>query len=154
MTVPLFFANRPPEDEDEAPSLLALIEEAVEKHDGHAVAYYDGKAYPIRFEKPVPATYTAEEPHPCGHTRRVWGCGGCDPGAIEYVREDGDTEWQEAPEPRYRIENGWLVREVDYHTCGAGDEHGHEPGCGLLPELHLAALPGWPADPPTPYDGP
>lgn len=29
--------------------------------------------------------------HYCGHVERTPGCGGCDPGAIEYVIEDGGT---------------------------------------------------------------
>lgn len=33
------------------------------------------------------------EPYPCGHTDRTAGCGGCDPGAIEFVRDDGG-EWR------------------------------------------------------------
>lgn len=33
------------------------------------------------------------EPHPCGHMERMKGCGGCDPGAIEYVRDDGSDRW-------------------------------------------------------------
>ena len=32
---------------------------------------------------------TPPEAHPCGHADRVRGCGGCDPGAIEFVRDDG-----------------------------------------------------------------
>lgn len=27
--------------------------------------------------------------YPCGHHTRTPGCGGCDPGAVEYVRDDG-----------------------------------------------------------------
>jgi len=27
--------------------------------------------------------------HPCGHASAQRGCGGCDPGAVEYVRDDG-----------------------------------------------------------------
>lgn len=30
---------------------------------------------------------------PCGHFERVMGCGGCDPGAIEFVKDD-DGPWQ------------------------------------------------------------
>ena len=26
--------------------------------------------------------------HPCGHLKGAQGCGGCDPGAVEYVRDD------------------------------------------------------------------
>jgi hypothetical protein len=29
------------------------------------------------------------ERHDCGHVERVTGCGGCDPGAIEFVKDDG-----------------------------------------------------------------
>lgn len=45
-----------------------------------------------------------------------------------------------------RIEEHWLVREVNEHTCGTGPNGyygAHEPGCGLVPELDLSALPGW-----------
>lgn len=31
---------------------------------------------------------------PCGHSRLTRGCGGCDPSAIEFVRDDGDAEWR------------------------------------------------------------
>lgn len=45
------------------------------------------KPYPLR-EREVTA---APEPHPCGHLRRVPGCGGCDPGAVEFViTDDGE----------------------------------------------------------------
>lgn len=47
----------------------------------------------------------------------------------------------------FRIENGWLVRDVNEHTCGgSGTEwpYAHEPGCGTIPELRLDNLPGWP----------
>lgn len=53
---------------------------------------------------------------------------------------------------RLRIENGWLVEEVDEHTCGAGrDGHYglHEPGCGMVPVTRLDDLPGWPQTPPS-----
>lgn len=42
-----------------------------------------------------------------------------------------------------RIDGHWLVEEHDGHTCGAGGEHGHEPGCGLVPLVDLRGLPGW-----------
>jgi hypothetical protein len=29
------------------------------------------------------------EPHPCGHAVRTRGCGGCDPGAVEFEIPDG-----------------------------------------------------------------
>lgn len=48
--------------------------------------------------------------------------------------------------PAMRIEGTWLVEVVDEHTCGAGPGSGtgmHEPGCGLVPVLDLATLPGW-----------
>lgn len=32
---------------------------------------------------------TLDEPHPCGHVAIERGCGGCDPGAIEYVIDNG-----------------------------------------------------------------
>lgn len=41
---------------------------------------------------------------------------------------------------RLRIEHGWLVLEVDEHTCGAGGELGHEPSCGMEPVMTLAEL--------------
>lgn len=51
-----------------------------------------------------------------------------------------------ATPPVMRIEGTWLVEVVDEHTCGAGPGSGtgmHEPGCGLVPVLDLATLPGW-----------
>ena len=33
--------------------------------------------------------------HPCGHGKRTKGCGGCDPGAIEFVKDDGGP-WRRA----------------------------------------------------------
>ena len=47
-----------------------------------------------------------------------------------------------------RIEDSWLVRDVNEHTCGTakGGHYGlHEPGCGTVPEVNLATLPGWDA---------
>lgn len=90
------------------------------------------------------------EPHGIGLDGR---CDECDP--QPEPTEPGTTGRATVQEPdRLRIENGWLVREVSEHTCGAGDSmHGHEPGCGLIPELHLAALPGWPT-PATPSPQP
>lgn len=47
----------------------------------------------------------------------------------------------------FRIENGWLVRDVNEHTCGGSSTewpYAHEPGCGTIPELRLDNLPGWP----------
>lgn len=47
--------------------------------------------------------------------------------------------------PRLAIDSGWLVEEVDEHTCGTGrDGHygAHEPGCGLVPVMTVAALVG------------
>lgn len=47
----------------------------------------------------VPVSYTALRPatalvqYLCGHYIRQRGCGGCDPGAIEYTREDGARHW-------------------------------------------------------------
>lgn len=32
--------------------------------------------------------------HPCGHLEVRPGCGGCDPGAIEWVIEDGSVVWR------------------------------------------------------------
>ena len=51
-----------------------------------------------------------------------------------------------ATPPAMRIEGTWLVEVVDEHTCGAGPGSGtgmHEPGCGLVPVVDLATLPGW-----------
>ena len=45
------------------------------------------------------------------------------------------------------IQYGWLVSEAGEHTCAGGTpESGgaHEPGCGLVPELDLTTLDGWP----------
>ena len=36
----------------------------------------------------------ATEGYPCGHAERVKGCGGCDPGAVEYIRDDTDRVWR------------------------------------------------------------
>ena len=33
--------------------------------------------------------------YPCGHQTRRRGCGGCDPGAVEFVRDDGGP-WRRA----------------------------------------------------------
>lgn len=41
---------------------------------------------------------------------------------------------------RIRIEGDWLVEDVGHHTCGAGGEWPHEPSCGLVPLMPLAAL--------------
>lgn len=41
------------------------------------------------------------------------------------------------------IESGWLVEVHDEHTCAGGtpESNGmHEPGCGLVPLINLAAL--------------
>lgn len=35
-----------------------------------------------------PEASDREEGYPCGHENRTHGCGGCDPGAIEFVFED------------------------------------------------------------------
>lgn len=42
--------------------------------------------------------------------------------------------------PRITLDGEWLVEQVDHHTCGAGGEWGHEPGCGLVPLMTLAEL--------------
>lgn len=39
----------------------------------------------------------AADCRPCGHIRLTDGCGGCDPDAIEFVRDDGG-EWRKATE--------------------------------------------------------
>lgn len=41
---------------------------------------------------------------------------------------------------RILIEGEWLVEDVGQHTCGAGGEWPHEPGCGLVPLMPVAAL--------------
>jgi hypothetical protein len=41
---------------------------------------------------------------------------------------------------RILIEGEWLVEDVGVHTCGAGGEWPHEPGCGLVPLMPVAAL--------------
>jgi len=43
------------------------------------------------------------------------------------------------------IDSGYLCFKVDRHTCGAGPGSGagHEPGCGLVPEVDLTTLPGY-----------
>lgn len=59
-----------------------------------------------------------------------------------------DDEDTPAEPGRLRIEDGWLVREANHHTCGTGPDGyygAHEPGCGLVPEVHLSTLPGWPS---------
>lgn len=42
----------------------------------------------------VLAALAGPERNPCGHSERTDGCGGCDPGAVEYVRDDGDHVWR------------------------------------------------------------
>ena len=32
--------------------------------------------------------------YPCGHAYIIKGCGGCDGGAVEFVRDDGDPAWR------------------------------------------------------------
>ena len=51
-----------------------------------AVAEHDGKVLDLVMDE---ADEPEPEPYPCGHPEREGGCGGCDPGAIEYVRDDG-----------------------------------------------------------------
>lgn len=41
---------------------------------------------------------------------------------------------------RILIEGEWLVENVGQHTCGAGGEWPHEPGCGLVPLMPVAEL--------------
>lgn len=51
---------------------------------------------------------------------------------------------------RLIVDSGWLVEEVDEHTCGtdpSGHYGQHEPGCGLIPAVQLDTLPGWPGLP-------
>lgn len=43
-------------------------------------------------------------------------------------------------EPKYAVENGWLVEVFDHHTCGAGDYGQHEPGCGMIPVARIEDL--------------
>lgn len=42
--------------------------------------------------------------------------------------------------PELRIMHGWLVEYVGEHTCGAGDEYGHEPTCGYEPLMKVEEL--------------
>lgn len=42
----------------------------------------------------LPGAEPQAEPNPCGHAATVKGCGGCDPGAVEYVKDDGDPTWR------------------------------------------------------------
>ena len=50
--------------------------------------------------RPFPAHFVEQKwgplrlVHPCGHVDTVRGCGGCDRGAIEYVRDDHDGVWR------------------------------------------------------------
>lgn len=57
------------------PPLLDLIEEVLDGHDGKAVAYHRGRAYPIRFERPrrayEPTDGTHNEPPPVDEVARV-----------------------------------------------------------------------------------
>jgi hypothetical protein len=39
------------------------------------------------------------EAHPCGHIERQRGCGGCDPGAVEFVKDD-DGPWRRVGDGR------------------------------------------------------
>lgn len=41
---------------------------------------------------------------------------------------------------RFVIVGDMLCEDVGYHTCGAGGEFGHEPGCGLEPLIPLDDL--------------
>jgi hypothetical protein len=41
---------------------------------------------------------------------------------------------------RFLIEAGMLCEDTGRHTCGAGGEWGHEPGCGLEPLIPLDDL--------------
>lgn len=34
----------------------------------------------------------------------------------------------------------WLFEDTGQHTCGAGDEHGHEPYCGVEPVAPVEEL--------------
>lgn len=66
------------------------------------------------------------ERHPCGHADRHAGCGGCDPAAIGFVREDGG-EWK-------KVEEGDLDEESDSESIARL--------AGLLVDsLHVAAPP-------------
>jgi hypothetical protein len=44
---------------------------------------------------------------------------------------------------RFEIVNGWLVENVNHHTCGAGTAesgYAHEPGCGQEPIAKVEQL--------------
>lgn len=65
--------------------------------------------------------------------------------ALRQVPAAGEAA-TEAETGTLRVEGHWLVREVDHHTCGTSPDGyygAHEPGCGLVPEVDLSALPGW-----------
>lgn len=60
------------------------------------------------------ADVEAAEPHPCGHVAVTKGCGGCDPGAIEFVINDG-SRTPRPPVPSDfmpRLPGSWVDREA------------------------------------------
>ena len=57
-----------------------------------------------------------EEPNPCGHADMVRGCGGCDPGAIEFVIHDDGTVHK--PEPH---ETSIHAQDDACHECPASE---------------------------------
>lgn len=48
-------------------------------------------AMPVESEPCEDHAPAVDEPFPCGHEMRTRGCGGCDPGAIDFVIEEGGT---------------------------------------------------------------
>jgi hypothetical protein len=62
-----------------------------------------------------------------------------------YVLAVADVRERRASAPdgktyRWAADSGWLVEQVDQHTCGTGPNghYGHhEPGCGLIPLVEL-----------------
>jgi hypothetical protein len=57
------------------------------------------------------ATPENAEPYPCGHLVRTKGCGGCDPGAVEFEIPDG-ADLSRGVEP-YRVAPEKAEKETD-----------------------------------------
>lgn len=67
-------------------ALLDAIEE-IEDMMGYVPDYFREKWGYDESLAALKAVFTDTQPHPCGHEARTRGCGGCDPGAVEFVIE-------------------------------------------------------------------
>lgn len=72
---------------------------------------------------------TEEDAFYCGHTVRQPGCGGCDPGAIEFIRDDGGS-WRRYDEAAKRAACG-VTFDHDWH--GYLDDEGRTRVCDGQP---------------------